>query len=78
MAHVEKHAPGSFCWLELATTDQDAAKKFYNSLFGWEVNDFPMGTDGVYTMFNLEGRNVAAAMSILPPTMIASARPGMV
>lgn len=66
MAHVEKHAPGSFCWLELATTDQNAAKKFYNSLFGWEVNDFPMGTDGVYTMFNLEGRNAAAAMSISP------------
>ena len=66
MAHVEKHAPGSFCWLELATTDQNAAKQFYNSLFGWVINDFPMGPGEVYTMFELEGRNAAAAMSISP------------
>jgi len=24
--------PGSFCWFELATTDQDAAKRFYTEL----------------------------------------------
>jgi predicted enzyme related to lactoylglutathione lyase len=66
MAYVEKHAPGSFCWLELATTDQNAAKQFYSSLFGWIINDFPMGPDGVYTMFNLEGRNAAAAATMNP------------
>ena len=66
MAHVEKHAPGSFCWLELATTDQNAAKQFYGSLFGWAINDFPMGPDGVYTMFDLEGRNAAAAATMNP------------
>jgi predicted enzyme related to lactoylglutathione lyase len=64
MALVEKHAPGSFCWLELATTEQNAAKQFYSSLFGWAVNDFPMGPGEVYTMFNLEGRNAAAAFSM--------------
>jgi len=26
MPNVEKHAPGSFCWVELATTDQPGAK----------------------------------------------------
>lgn len=66
MAQVEKHAPGSFCWLELATTDQNAAKHFYSSLLGWAVNDFPMGPGEVYTMFELEGRNAAAALSISP------------
>jgi predicted enzyme related to lactoylglutathione lyase len=27
--------PGNFCWFELATSDQAAAKKFYGGLFGW-------------------------------------------
>jgi len=35
MLHVEKHAPGDFCWIELATTNQSAAKKFYSELFSW-------------------------------------------
>jgi predicted enzyme related to lactoylglutathione lyase len=34
MPLVEKHAPGDFCWIELATTDQTGAKKFYSELFG--------------------------------------------
>lgn len=64
MAHVESHVPGSFCWLELAATEQNAAKQFYSSLFGWAINDFPMGPGEVYTMFNLEGRNAAAAFNM--------------
>jgi predicted enzyme related to lactoylglutathione lyase len=35
MANVDEHWPGGFCWIELATSDQDAAKSFYSSLFGW-------------------------------------------
>ena len=42
-----EHAPGSFCWIELATTDGPGAKKFYTDLFGWEANDNPMGPDMV-------------------------------
>jgi predicted enzyme related to lactoylglutathione lyase len=64
MAQVEKHAPGSFCWLELSTTDQNAAKNFYGSLFGWAANDFPMGPSEVYTMFQLEGRDAAATYTL--------------
>jgi uncharacterized protein len=63
---VERHAPGSFCWFELATTDQEAAKRFYTSLFGWNVNDFPMGPGGAYSMFDLEGQSVAAAYTMIP------------
>ncbi|HEY7303411.1 MAG TPA: VOC family protein [Bryobacteraceae bacterium] len=61
MPAIESHKPGSFCWFELGTTDQEGAKKFYCSLFGWTFNDFPMGPDGVYTMFKLDGRDVGAA-----------------
>jgi uncharacterized protein len=41
--HVEKHPPGNFCWIELATTDHSAAKEFYSELFGWTIREFPMG-----------------------------------
>ncbi len=61
MTNVQSHAPGSFSWVELATPDQDAAKKFYSSLFGWAVNDSPMGPSEVYTVFRLDGRDAAAA-----------------
>lgn len=64
MPTVDKHAPGSFCWVELATSDQAAAKQFYASLFGWDVADFPMGPSGVYTMFKLGGRDAAAAYTL--------------
>jgi uncharacterized protein len=66
MPTIDRHAPGSFCWFELATTDQAAAKQFYRSLFGWTSNDFPMGPSGAYTMFDLEGQSVAAAYTMVP------------
>ena len=55
-----EHAPGSFCWIELATTDGEGAKKFYGELFGWEGQDNPMGPDMVYTMLKLNGKDVGA------------------
>jgi predicted enzyme related to lactoylglutathione lyase len=64
MAHIEWHAPGSFCWFELATTDQKAAKAFYQSLFGWGVNDTPMGPDETYTIFTVDGRDCAAGYTM--------------
>jgi hypothetical protein len=66
MAHIDKHAAGSFCWIELATTDQKAAKNFYGSLFGWTPQDNPMGPDEFYTIFKLEGRDAAAGYTIRP------------
>ena len=66
MPYIDAHKPGSFCWIELATSDQNAAKKFYSSLFGWDVNDMPMGPEGVYTIFRLEGRDAAAGCTLRP------------
>jgi hypothetical protein len=64
MANIDKHPVGSFCWFELATTDQAAAKKFYTALFGWDVNDSPMGPDDFYSMFKLSGRDAGAAYTM--------------
>jgi len=64
MPQIDKHAPGTFCWVELATTDQEAAKQFYGSLFGWSVVDYPMGPSDVYSMFKLDGRDAAAGYTM--------------
>lgn len=34
--------PGAASWLELMTTDVEAAKQFYAELFGWTLEDMPM------------------------------------
>jgi uncharacterized protein len=60
MTEVERHEPGAFCWAELATTDQSAAKSFYTELFGWSFQDGPMGPGEVYTTLKLRGLDVAA------------------
>jgi predicted enzyme related to lactoylglutathione lyase len=55
-----QHAPGTFSWAELATTDADAAKAFYAGLFGWQAEDLPVPEGGYYSMQRLDGKNVAA------------------
>ncbi|HEX8620026.1 MAG TPA: VOC family protein [Thermoanaerobaculia bacterium] len=60
MPHITEHQPGSFCWIELATRDAAAARDFYTRLFGWAVNEIPMGEMGTYFIFQKNGRDVAA------------------
>lgn len=55
-----EYKPGTFCWVELATLDGEAAKKFYTELFGWDFTDSPIGPDMVYTMLKLDGKDVGA------------------
>jgi len=66
MTVVNAHAPGSFCWIELATSDTASAKSFYTQLFGWSVNESDMGDGSMYTIFQKNGRNVAAMYAIRP------------
>ena len=55
------YAPGTFCWVELTTSDQDAAKSFYGALLGWRADDRPVGDGGyVYSMMQVDGQTVAA------------------
>ena len=51
MTVIETSVPGTFCWADLGTPDAAAAKRFYTGLFGWSVEDRPMGADATYTMF---------------------------
>lgn len=68
MPNVESHAPGSFCWIELATSDAPAARDFYTKLFGWAVQENPMGEMGIYYIYKKNDRS-AAAMYQMGPDM---------
>ena len=66
VAEFTLHTPGTFSWPELATTDQKAGVAFYKALFGWEINDVPMGPTEVYSMFQMRGKPVGAGYSMRP------------
>jgi len=50
---MTQYDPGQFCWVELATPDAQAAKKFYSELFGWEYDEVLMGGDPPYNLAKL-------------------------
>lgn len=53
------YAPGTFCWVDLATTDVEAAKRFYSELLDWEYDDRP-ANGGVYSVARRYDVDVAA------------------
>jgi uncharacterized protein len=65
MGERTAYAPGTFSWVDLSTSDPDAAKAFYEALFGWTHEDLPTG-NGTYTMFRLNGKDVAAVSQQQP------------
>jgi len=69
------NAPGMFCWIELMTSDQAAAKKFYTSLFGWTADDNPMGPGFFYTIFRLQGKQVGGGYTLMPDQVAANVPP---
>ena len=60
MPEVTHHAPGMFCWFELGTSDREAAKKFYGELFGWTAQDTSAGPDMIYTVLQLDNKDIGA------------------
>lgn len=74
MQVVKSYPNGVFCWVELSTTDQEAAKAFYTGLFGWEVDDVPIEGGGIYSLLQIEGKNVTA-LSAMQPDMQAQGIP---
>jgi predicted enzyme related to lactoylglutathione lyase len=75
MEGVMQPKTGSFCWLELATTDAGAAKKFYSNLFGWTSTDQQMGPDVTYTIFRLGANDVAGAYRLMKDQLEAHVPP---
>jgi len=75
VAEFSSHIPGTFCWPELATTDQKSGVAFYRALFGWGITEEPIGEGEVYSMFQLRGKQVAAAYTMRPEERQSGAPP---
>lgn len=75
MPERTEYAHGVPSWVDLATTDTDAAASFYGTLFGWE----PMAVGGEqmpYTMFVKDGK-IAAGMGEIPEDQLEAGYPPM-
>jgi len=66
MQETPEYKPGTFCWVELGTSDVAGAKTFYAPLFGWEFDERPAGPDMVYTMIKLDGKDVGGLYQLMP------------
>ncbi len=71
---VTKYPQGTFCWADNSSTNVDAAKRFYQAVMGWGVEDIPIGSDMFYSMFSCQGKHVAA-ISAMQPEMQAQGIP---
>lgn len=77
MTAVTSHQPGTFCWIELGTSDAAGAKKFYTDLFAWGTAEHDMGGMGTYYIFQKDGKDVAAMyqmgadMAGIPPNWMS-------
>ena len=68
MTERTSYEPGTPSWVDLATPDPAAAKRFYGELFGWEAEDAgPPEETGGYAMFKLRGKLVAGVGPLMDP-----------
>jgi uncharacterized protein len=69
MPERTQHSPGTFSWVDLATSDTEGAKSFYGELLGWDYDDQPIPEEaggGVYTMALTRGKAAAAISGAQP------------
>jgi predicted enzyme related to lactoylglutathione lyase len=66
MSERTSYEPGTPCWIDLATPDQDAAADFYGGLFGWGVEeDENAEQTGGYRVATLDGKAVGGVMKLM-------------
>jgi predicted enzyme related to lactoylglutathione lyase len=58
------HVPGAMAWNELATRDTAGSKDFYETVFGWDDQESPMGSMA-YTTFTMGNDEVAGMMPMV-------------
>lgn len=75
MGKRTQYAPGTFCWVDLGTSDPAGAKSFYGELFGWQAEDIPAGEGMTYTMLRQDGDQVAALYQLGPQQHEQGVRP---
>lgn len=66
MPEKTTYAPGTFCWIDLGTPDQDAAGEFYGALFGWEQReDDNAEQTGGYRVATLRDQAIGGVMKLM-------------
>ncbi|HKR60439.1 MAG TPA: VOC family protein, partial [Pyrinomonadaceae bacterium] len=75
MQESVQYKPGTFCWIELGTTDGPAAKKFYAELFNWDTEDNDTGPGGIYTILKQNGKAVGGLYQLTPDMTSAGVPP---
>ena len=56
-------AAGRFCWVDLAATDEVAARDFYGRLFDWRTRRHRL-SDGSFTRFCLADEEIASVYQL--------------
>lgn len=64
MVQMNGYPHGTFCWVELSTTDVEGAKNFYSQLFGWETEGSLVPGGGTYTMCKKRDAFVGAIQTL--------------
>ncbi len=59
MGERTAYTPGTFCWVDLAASDPDAASAFYAAVLGWEIGPSGGPATGDYRQASVGGRPVA-------------------
>lgn len=71
---MPKH--GDFCWAEIATTDAEKCKDFYNKVFGWEFHsNQPAAAEMEYTHYGLPGEEPIGGMYTMLKEMFGENMP---
>ena len=65
MSEFKMPPHGSFCWNDLATTDSEAAVRFYAELLGWEMKQSTIG-GAVYNEIVAAGQAVGGIQQMGP------------
>ena len=64
MSVKTSYKPGTFCWIDLGTPDQDDAGEFYGALFGWSFEEKEFEGAGTYTSISLGEETVGGLSNI--------------
>ena len=75
MAERKVFPPGTFCWVELGTTNAPDAREFYSNLLGWDTDAVEMGELGTYTLLKLDANNIAGLYPLTEDQRQKSVRP---
>jgi uncharacterized protein len=66
MSERTSYEPGTPCWIDLGTPDQDAAAEFYGAIFGWSVEaDENAEETGGYRVAMLRDKAIGGVMKLM-------------